>query len=654
MSSWSMSPARGWLASAISIGTSLTVACGDDRRAADPGATATPTTADDDRAVVAAAAAPATPHAATAELAPCDDPALHFEDGAERGWLCPDAARDLGLTIVDLSERWAPRPFADGPNGKGPRFKDTYLALAAENDPDGGELPPEERLVEMYGVTPAPSVVLRRLQEDQRHACHAAIDDEPLRQPIRTLKEAANPIVNAADNKRRWLGVHLDKQRKQRKLPDIAALGKLKPYKHEVAVWQRLEAEAAAVRTAQQHLVCEGLLKNKFVDGKLTWLTADKIDLYQRSNFLLPHGELDADTREAMAAGGLELAYRAALRLLRERVVDATGLIEDGSAGTGATPVLGRYLEPAVMRHVKGHKPLPNAAPDLIHPATETAAVAVGWTTPERARDFLARHKGEPLKVAIALPAPPAYHSAHMDLRAVLDRGDVWYSLKPQYRTPAVRPSLTIYAKDGDRELALVRWPSTIGGWADEVMPGNWVKKQWKESDVGKRVWKELYVAPTWQPPDTTPDEELMRNLWNGKWRLKREVLGPGPRSAYGMVMLINHKPVKKGKKTYWGDNGIRIHGTSGVTSVVRGTSHGCHRLFNHLAVRLGSFLLHHREHVVRGDQRSGYGRIVKHKGELYPVKLTTRGYLYELTPPVSIEVTKGRIRSPRKVPPPK
>jgi hypothetical protein len=88
------------------------------------------------------------------------------------------------------------------------------------------------------------------------------------------------------------------------------------------------------------------------------------------------------------------------------------------------------------------------------------------------------------------------------------------------------------------------------------------------------------------------------------------------------------------------------------VTSIVNGTSHGCHRLYNQLAVRLADFLLRHRAHVVRGEQPELYKRIVFYKNEKYTADIKTRGFLYELTPPVPVNVLPGNIRSDRKVPP--
>jgi hypothetical protein len=68
--------------------------------------------------------------------------------------------------------------------------------------------------------------------------------------------------------------------------------------------------------------------------------------------------------------------------------------------------------------------------------------------------------------------------------------------------------------------------------------------------------------------------------------------------------------------------------------------------------VRLADFLLRHRDHAVRGEQPALYRRVVFHNDERFVANITTRGFLYELTPPVPVNVLKGNIRSDRKVPP--
>ena len=74
-----------------------------------------------------------------------------------------------------------------------------------------------------------------------------------------------------------------------------------------------------------------------------------------------------------------------------------------------------------------------------------------------------------------------------------------------------------------------------------------------------------------------------------------------------------------------------------GYDSIHHGSSHGCHRLFNHQSIRLGDFLLHHREHKImgKGDPSLGYGRQVLWKGKSLTLKMENGGFRYELTPPI-------------------
>jgi hypothetical protein len=87
-------------------------------------------------------------------------------------------------------------------------------------------------------------------------------------------------------------------------------------------------------------------------------------------------------------------------------------------------------------------------------------------------------------------------------------------------------------------------------------------------------------------------------------------------------------------------DAQTRTHGTASYRSVLHGNSHGCHRLYGPLAIRLGSFLLAHRRSIRHGPIVAHYRRIVVWRGRRDPVRGETRGYLYELTPPVPVHVT--------------
>ena len=55
---------------------------------------------------------------------------------------------------------------------------------------------------------------------------------------------------------------------------------------------------------------------------------------------------------------------------------------------------------------------------------------------------------------------------------------------------------------------------------------------------------------------------------------------------------------------------------------------------------------------VTKAEQPELYRRIVFYKSERFVADIRTRGFLYELTPPVPIDVLPGNIRSDRKVPP--
>lgn len=571
--------------------------------------------------------------------------ALRVEGGTERGTVCVADAKKLGLVIVDLSDRWTPTMFA--PSGdQTPTIRASYLATAQSTGDDEGSLQ------ELYGVVPSLAVARARLADDARHACHAAVaDTAAIAKLARPWSQDDQATVKVYEQTRVAFAASLERARAARKLPDLAAVGALPQFAQVYAKWQELDAIHAGLVAVQQHFACEHLLDAKYVDGQVTWRTGTAAELYQRRHFLMPNQRVDQDTRDALALDSRELDYRLALRVLREHVVDATGLLEDGTASTGPVPVLGRYLDPAPMRGARGSDaPLPDGAPDLVDAFTEAAAKQLGWTGPAETRAFLERHPGGAV-VALALPPVPAYHATHMALDAVVDRGDVFYDETPIPRRVAHRPTLTLFVDDHGTRRALVRWPTTIGGWADQRTGDGEIVQQWKESDVGPRVWRDLYAGPTWFPPKTTPDKDLVKNLYNGKWGLKKDLLGPGPHAAFGMSLLVHHQVFHTKDGDRFDENGIGTHGSASVTSIVNGTSHGCHRLYNQLAVRLGDFLLQHRDHAVRGEVPEHFARVVNAHGT-FLARLDTRGFLYELTPPVPVEVTRGRILSARKVPP--
>jgi hypothetical protein len=98
-------------------------------------------------------------------------------------------------------------------------------------------------------------------------------------------------------------------------------------------------------------------------------------------------------------------------------------------------------------------------------------------------------------------------------------------------------------------------------------------------------------------------------------------------------------------------DNQIRTHGSVDYMSILKRFSHGCHRLYNMNAVRMFSMILQHRDYVREGQTQIGAARKFEVEGNEYTMRLSTRGYKYELVQPIRVTVTEGRIRGVRQSP---
>ena len=64
----------------------------------------------------------------------------------------------------------------------------------------------------------------------------------------------------------------------------------------------------------------------------------------------------------------------------------------------------------------------------------------------------------------------------------------------------ADRPTLTLYARAGDHEVALARWPTTIGGWKTFEKSDGTMALKYKESVTGDALWPEVLATPDLAP----------------------------------------------------------------------------------------------------------------------------------------------------------
>ena len=207
------------------------------------------------------------------------------------------------------------------------------------------------------------------------------------------------------------------------------------------------------------------------------------------------------------------------------------------------------------------------------------------------------------------------------------------------------RPTLTLYARVGEREVALCRWPTTIGGWKTIQRSDGTMALKYKESVTGYAIWPEILATPTWHPAPGMPTRKLLVKRGD-TWEPKTEVIGPGYRAAYGLV-ASTHLQIEgrdeRGEPQLM-DHRIRTHGTHAYRSVKRGESSGCHRLHNHLALRLAGFLVRHRLNIRHGLVPEDYVRHLEYKGQEVDLADDNKGYRFELTPPVPINVLDGDV----------
>ena len=635
----------------------------------------------------AAQAAPAEP-AAPVELAV-------IEGGHITGQTTAENAKRDGLTVVDLSDDWLPYVFSEEPGKPEPlrpylidlangRFRPTAAYARAR----------EDRYFEAFGIFPSLNMMRRRLADRRRHVCHDRVKDKVLEEmsPKSQIlpeepEKPANPNSAAPGDPAK--PASSDPAAGAAAAPTAAPVADKPPRKPLSPMEKR------AVIAMQAHLRCEDLLPAKAKSGRMDPRTVAGLQIYQRLHMIADNGRIDSETRKVLLADSRELDFRALLRALRERVVDATGLLEDGSALGVAGEVQGRTLDSAEFRPLPlqaskapaappepaavaaGAPPKITGAPDLISAATQAASQALGWTSPDavlastlvaqpaasssrRARKPPA-HKGPiplPAAVAIRLPPPPSYHSPKMELRAEIDRGEVVLA-RPQldkdghkkWRPPVSdRPTLTLFARTGDGEVALARWPTTIGGWKTIQKSDGTMALKYKESITGDALWSEVLAGPTWHPPSGLPVRKLLVKRGD-TFVPKSEIVGPGYRAGYGLVAIVHHQimGVNENGEKQLQDLLIRTHGTPAYRSVKRGESAGCHRLHNYLAIRLTGFLVKHRENTRDGLVPEDYVRKLEYQGQEVALESGAKGYRFKLTPPVPVTVLDGDVRGDAK-----
>ena len=86
-------------------------------------------------------------------------------------------------------------------------------------------------------------------------------------------------------------------------------------------------------------------------------------------------------------------------------------------------------------------------------------------------------------------------------------------------------PTFRIFVGKG--EVALCRWPTTIGGWKTIEKSDGSMALKYKESVTGDAIWPEVLATRTWHPAMGIPTRKLLIKRGD-TWEPKTEIIGPG------------------------------------------------------------------------------------------------------------------------------
>lgn len=604
---------------------------------------------------------------------PPEERAVVFENGVGRV-IDARAAQAAGYTLVDLRDGWTPLIFATAKDDRGEerpnRYRRIYQGLANDKlDADGLPLAAgEKNYLEVFGIPPTLSVLRERFLTDAARACEAEVDFAKLG-AVKSVRYASEAQRKGALGKLARLRQVVEAQRRKRAtkatlakvtalVPTVAAAETPPALSAEEQELQRSEAEQAALAEVERRLRCEGFVPGRggarHTPGVFDEGLQDVLKRFQQKHMVYEGPYLRSGTMARLAKRLQENNLDSLRRVLRERVVAAAGILEDGSADVLGKDGPPRYLGADGQQH---------AVRNLVDEFTDAAVQQMGLTTPERGLAFFQKYAAGDfgwLRVAVKLPPRPDYYGPQMDLSLVIDRGDVWYDPpfdekgRDRSQSRQVFPSLTLYNTVQGQKVPLVRWRTTVGGWRSEQAADGYEYFRYKGSDVGPRVIRQVVSGPVWIAPETTPIRTLVKSKGvRGTYQpvVNYDEIGPGFRSAYGLVAGYFVVPGENGKPDF--DNGIRAHGSAEYLSIgsSEGFSHGCHRLLNHLAVRMYSFILSHRKVRVVGDMPLGSARSFLYRDEIYELRIPSRGFAYVLEPPLPVNVLEGRIRGEQKTP---
>jgi hypothetical protein len=595
-----------------------------------------------------------------------EEPVAYWESGQSDRQVDAAKADERGYLILDLGEDWTPYILTEASSPdeepKRHRYRSTYLALARGEFPDDrhGYRAEKDEYLELYGILPTFSLLRERFAEVRALECAKDLDLETLRSFDGFLAYDKGWGPNRRVNRYKRFKPEMEALVASAQVESLDQITREQVADDEqwkrVEEYRRIAPEYEAIVAAQARLECEGFFEGRgeYTPGLFDWVTHEALAEFERRHRVYGWGFIGGDTLAVLQKTPEETEQEAVIRVLTERAMHAAEVIEDGSTSTK------RDGEPRTYETEDGQvMQIPNFEAEL----RERVIDAFGLQTPESTYAWLeslgdiAAHE----TVAVRGIELPPYYGDAMDLFVEINRGDVWFEFpfdengRKRSQPVARRPRLTIFVKYNDQKIPLARFGTTVGGWRGEFIDGT-VMLKYKGSPVGKRVWSRISAAPIWIPPESTPPRVMLnkrRKRGEAYYEVNYHTTGPSYASAYGLVAAYHRKFYRgpDGEIQIGGDEGIRTHGSVDYMSIMRRHSHGCHRMHNHIAVRLMSFVLEHRPHTRYGSQPMIYRREFEYEEEMYVMEFDEGGYNFVLDEPLPVEVLEGRIRGQVKEP---
>jgi hypothetical protein len=584
------------------------------------------------------------------------NPILFCDDGQCKN-IEKEKATEKNYFFIDFGDNWVPYLFTEqsspGETKQKNNYRSTFLALAQNRTTEDSKKlkKGQNNYLELYGIPPTLSVLQKRFLNDAQKKCSRELDwDLFTRLKNKMTYSRSHPrkyFFRFRHARKKYLRWARRKGIKKTLEHAKEAENSKKKLPSRLRIFIRAKNRLAAVNEMRKRFICEGIVKANYLRKNYFDLNMRRaIRKFEKKHKIYNWGHLTKKIWKKLSNSLLENNFQSLKRVISTRVAHSLAIFEDGTTKVQTKDGIKK-------------------GPDLIGKYTKLVMQDLGIDTPQKALSWFQSYSPEyfnNLKIAFKLPALPEYYSDNMEFYIKISVGDVWYDVpytpdgKRKYAPRGMLPHLYLYTVYKGRKIMLSSTGTTAGGWKKEYKDKQ-IFMKYKSSDLGPKEWKYIVAAPVWFPPKSTPPSDLTTKAnIKGRYRtvVKWKTLGPSYASAYGLVMAPHTTTITRNGKEEDLDRGIRTHGSVNYMSIKVGFSHGCHRLYNHLALRIFSNILKHRQHSRIGQKKADWTHFVPgDNGKTLRIHQKTKGYYYQLEPPVKILVTRryivGKVKQPIK-----